>query len=269
MTIQFIEANGASLWCDVQGDGDPIVLIHSGLGHLEMWDDQMPAFSKLHKVVRYDVRGWGRSQGPASDYSDHEDLKGLLDRLGIDRTAVVGCSSGGSIAIEFSLAYPEMVSALIAVAPAVSGHRLELDELMTQMRSASYEAFQAGDKALAAEFTAQLWVDGPGRSPAEVDPLVRKRALDMIYDTYELPERAAQPRGLEPPAAQRLSQISAPTLLLYGDQDVAPIATTIRMLEAKIPGAKKAVIQGAAHLPNMEKPEQFNRIVLDFLESLN
>ncbi len=269
MAFQFIEVNGANLYCDVQGNGDPIVLIHSGLGHLEMWDDQMPAFSKRHRVVRYDVRGWGQSQGTASDYSDHDDLRGLLRRLGIEKTAVLGCSSGGSIAIDFSLAYPEMVSALIAVAPAVSGHRLEPDELITQMRSASYEAYQAGDKALAAEFTAQLWVDGPARGPADVDPLMRKRAFDMIYNTYELPDRQAQPKGLEPPAAQRLAQITAPTLLIYGDQDVVPIATTIRMLETKIPGAKKAVIQGAAHLPNMEKPEEFNRIVLDFLDSLD
>jgi pimeloyl-ACP methyl ester carboxylesterase len=268
MDDQFIEVNGASLCCDVQGEGAPLVLIHSGLCDMRMWDDQMPAFSKSHRVVRYDVRGWGRSQGLPSGYSEHADLRELLRRLGIERTAVLGCSSGGGIAIDFSLAYPEMVSALTAVAPSVSGYKLQPDELMTQMRSAIYEAFEAGDIGLAAELTAQLWFDGAGRGPGDVDPVVRKRALGMIRSTFELTDRQAHPESLKPPASRRLAQISVPTLLVIGDQDIAPMITTVNILETKIPGAKKVVIQGAAHLPNMEKPEEFNRIVLDFLEGI-
>ena len=268
MAYQYIEVNGARLFCDVQGEGEPLVLIHSGLGHLGMWDDQMPVFSQGYRVVRYDVRGWGRSQGPLSGYSDHTDLRELLRQLGIERAAVLGCSSGGGIAIDFTLAYPEMVSGLVAVAPSVSGYKLKPDELMTQMRSATYEAFEAGDKGLAAELTAQIWFDGPGRGPGDVDPAARKRAFDMIRSTFELPDRQAHPESLEPPAARRLAQINAPCLLIIGDQDVAPMAATVNILETKIPGAKKMVVQGAAHLPNMEKPEEFNRIVLEFLDGI-
>jgi 3-oxoadipate enol-lactonase len=267
MAYQFVEVNGARLYCDVQGSGEPIVLIHSGLGHLEMWEDQMLAFTKSQRVVRYDVRGWGRSQGSATGYSDYDDLRELLRHLGIERTAVLGCSSGGGIAIDFTLAYQGMVSALIAVAPSVSGHKLPPNELITQLRSASYEAYQAGQKGLAAELTTQLWFDGEGRGPEEVDPLARRRVLEMIRSTFELPDHTMHPEGLKPPAARRLAQIRVPTLLVIGDHDVAPMAATVNILEKRIPGARKIIIQGAAHLPNMEKPEEFNRIVADFLDS--
>jgi 3-oxoadipate enol-lactonase len=269
MAYQYIEVNGARLYCDVQGDGAPLVLIHSGIGQLQMWDEQMPVFSQCYRVVRYDVRGWGLSQGPLSGYSDHSDLHALLRHLGIERTAVLGCSSGGGIAIDFTLAYPEMVTALIAIAPSVSGYKLRPDELMTQMRSAIYEAYQSGKKDLAAELTAQLWFDGPERGPGDVDQAVRARALDIIRSNFELPDRQPQPESLAPLAARRLAQISAPTLLMIGDKDVVPMATTVNILETKIPGAKMVVVQGTAHFPNLEKPEEFNRIVLDFLNGVN
>jgi pimeloyl-ACP methyl ester carboxylesterase len=268
MTFGYLDVNGASLCYEQQGNGDPLVLIHSGLAHMAMWEDQMPAFSQRYRVIRYDVRGWGNSRGSLTGYSDYGDLRELLRHLGINRAALLGISSGGGIAIDFSLAYPDMVYALIAVAPSVSGHKLPPDELMTQLRSASYEAYQSDKKGLAAEFTTQLWFDGPFRSPNDVDPLVRQHVLDMIRYNYELPDGQAHPESLEPPAAPRLAQIKAPVLLVIGDQDVPPITATVNILEKKIPRAKKAVIQGTAHFPNMEKPEEFNRIVLDFLDGI-
>lgn len=265
MVHQFITVNRAKIHYDAQGDGDAVVLIHSALGHLEMWDPQMAALAAHHHVMRYDVRGWGRSDGPLDDYADYEDLAALLQAVGIQRTALVGSSSGGGIAIDFALAFPQAVSALVLVAPAVGGYELTPDPFMANRRKASYDAYNQGDKPMAAEITAEVWVEGPGRKAADVDPLVRKKAVEMIRFTYELPDREAHPQRLVPPAVERLASIDAPTLLIVGDQDVGPMLTTIDMLDRKIRNARRATIGGTAHLPNMEKPEEFNRLVLEFL----
>jgi 3-oxoadipate enol-lactonase len=265
---QFAEVNGTKLHYDARGEGNALVLIHSGLGHLAMWDDQMPAFAKHYRVIRFDLRGFGKSPSPPGTYSDYDDLRALLRYLKIDRTAVLGISSGGGIAIDFTLAYPEMVTALITAAPAIGGCQLESSEAMKEKRMASYEAYQRGDKSLAAELTAQVWVDGLVRSPEEVDPVVRQRAIEMLRYTYELPDGEGQRQRLEPPAVHRLAEIRAPTLVIIGDRDVPAIYTVVHLLETTIANTKKVVIHGAAHLSNMEKPTEFNSAVLEFVDGI-
>lgn len=265
MTYQFADVNGTRIHYDVQGQGDPLVLIHAGIAHLGMWDDQMAPFTPHYRVIRYDVRGWGKSEDPPVTYSQHDDLRALLQHLGVEQAAVLGISNGGRIAIDFTLACPEMVKALIAVAPALSGYEMNLDQAMTQKEVAIEEAYERSDMAVAVELEAQIWVDGPQRTPDQVDPDVRRRALEMIRYTFDLPDTDGEEQGLEPPAAGRLAEIQAPTLVIIGDLDVPAMFPVVDLLETKIAGAEKVLMSGAAHLPNMEKPEEFNQIVLDFL----
>src|SRR5512133_242038 len=109
----FADVKGARLRYTEEGTGEPLVLIHSALGHLGMWDEQAAAFSTHYRVIRYDVRGYGWSTGPEGNYTDHEDLAALLDYLGVEKAILLGCSSGGGIAIDFTLACPQRVVALI------------------------------------------------------------------------------------------------------------------------------------------------------------
>ena len=102
MALEFVEINGTRMHYDVRGTGDPLVLIHSGISDLRLWDEQMDAFSATHRVIRYDVRGYGLTTHPAGTYSHHNDLRALLDYLDVNRTAVLGCSIGGAIAIDFT-----------------------------------------------------------------------------------------------------------------------------------------------------------------------
>jgi pimeloyl-ACP methyl ester carboxylesterase len=184
----------------------------------------------------------------------------------------LGCSIGGAIAIDFTLAYPERVTALIPVASAVSGYdpeetdvaaKEERERLFAEVNA----AYDRGDLQQAAHLLAQVWMDGPKRSPDQVDPRVRARAVSMLLDLFELPEDEGAEQLLEPPAASRLAEIKVPTLVVVGDYDDERILLAADYLAEGIPGARKVVIPGVAHYPNMERPAEFNRLVLEFLEA--
>ncbi|MBI1882247.1 MAG: alpha/beta hydrolase [Chloroflexi bacterium] len=268
----FAEVNGAKLYYEVMGEGHPLVLIHAGIADRRMWDDQFDMFARHYRVIRYDVRGFGKSRTIENTanasvlYSDHQDLYELLRFLDIDRIFVLGVSNGGRIATDFALAYPHMVTALIPVAAALGGY--EYTDAATEQKDAECdEAFARGDIAQAVELNLQLWVDGPRRTATQVNPLVRERARTMLTDLCQQPEDIGERIPLEPPAISRLAEIHIPTFIVIGDQDVPDMLTIADLLAQGISGAEKVVMSGVAHLPNMEKPDEFNQIVLNFLTS--
>ncbi len=264
MSYQFAEVNGTRLHYQATGAGRPLVLIHAGIAHLGMWDDQVDAFSHYFQVIRYDVRGWGQSPSPAGSFAHYDDLHGLLEYLDIEQAAILGISNGGKIAIDFALAYPQMVSGLVLVAPALGGYEFS-DAATNQKDAAIEEAYERGDITTCVELEAQLWVDGLHRSPDQVDPGVRARMLDMIRYTYHLPDGEGDQQQLNSPAIDRLNEIKVPTQIIVGDMDVPDMLTIADLLAVNITGAIKVVMPGVAHLSCLEKPDAFNRIVLDFL----
>ena len=263
----FAEVNGARLYYDVAGEGHPLVLIHAGIAHSKMWDEQVDAFAERYQVVRYDARGFGKSALPPGPFAHRDDLRGLLRFLGIERAALVGVSMGGGIAIDFALDHPEGVTALVLVASGVSGNKPS--DALIQAWSEIEAVAERGDVAGVIERELRLWVDGPGRTPEQVDPAVRERVRMMETENaaqQEGQEGRSQP--LEPPAIDRLGEIRAPTLVVVGDGDVPHILATADLLAAGIPGARKTIMPGVAHMLTMEQPEGFNRLVLDFLDGL-
>jgi 3-oxoadipate enol-lactonase len=253
------------LYYEIAGEGHPLVLIHGGLVNSGLWDDQFEVFAGHYRTLRYDVRGYGKSKPPASYYSNHGDLRDLIDFLGIARAAVLGLSMGGAIAIDFTLAYPNRAAALIPVAAGLSGYRATAS---TALRDELNAAYERGDKERAVELSLQMWTDGPQRTPDQVDPDVRERLRAMTVHTFDLPDVEPWLQALEPPAVDRLAEIKAPTLFVVGDQDVEDISKIGDLIVANVPGAQRAVIPGTAHHLNMEQPAEFNRIVLEFLNSL-
>ncbi|HEY4721572.1 MAG TPA: alpha/beta hydrolase, partial [Anaerolineae bacterium] len=180
--------------------------------------------------------------------------------------AVLGPSMGGAIAIDFTLTNPKRVAALIPVAAGLGGYQFDAaPALQTEMRA----AYDRGDKARAAEISLQMWTDGPNRTPDQVDPLVRERIRAMTLHMFNLPDADQDYRQqLDPPAVLRLKEIHVPTLFVVGDQDVRGILDIADLIVKDVPGARMAIIPGTAHHLNMEKPAEFNQIVLDFLNSL-
>ncbi len=261
----YANVDGASLYYEIAGTGRPLVLVHAGIADSRMWDAQWEVFARHYTVIRYDMRGFGRSEMPPAVFSNHQDLHGLLNHLGVGPVALLGASFGGRVAIDFTLAYPDLVSALVLVGAALGGH--DWSEEVQRFGAAEDAALEQGDLAAATDLNVRMWVDGPHRSPDQVAPAIRERIREMQLRAFTLDSPGAESRPLDPPAAGRLAEIRAPTLALVGDRDVGDILTIADLLAAQIAGARKALIAGAAHLPSMEQPDLFNRIVLDFLRA--
>ena len=262
-----VDANGARLAYDQVGSGPVVVLIHAGIANRRMWDDQLAALAGQYSVIAYDVRGYGESSPASGSFRPYEDLRGLLDALDIDRAALVGCSMGGGYAIDFTLAYPDRVTALIPVCAALGGFEGPDDDTRT-LGEALSAVYERGDKPAAAELWARIWFDGPGRQPEQTDPAIRERVKAMMLAVLEMPDEDAVEEWLEPPAVDRLGEIAAPTLVLIGEYDVLAIRAAADRMAAGIPGARQIVIPDAAHVPNMEHPDLFNQHVLDFLQGI-
>jgi pimeloyl-ACP methyl ester carboxylesterase len=266
MTSHYAELNGVRLHYDVEGEGEPLALVHAGVANLHLWDDQMAAFTQHFRVVRHDVRGFGETPDPPGNYTDHDDLHALLQHLGIKQTNLLGVSNGGRIALEFAIAFPHMMKKLVLIAPGVPGFENPVtDQVAEDKEAQAEEAKKRGDFDLAAELEAQVWVDGPRRTAAQVDPVYRAKALKLLRHTVAIPLGEGIGDILRPPAAGRLHEVKAPTLLVIGDQDVANMFPIMDALEAGIPNNRRVNLENIAHLPNLENPELFNRIVLDFL----
>jgi 3-oxoadipate enol-lactonase len=263
-----VDLPGGSLHYEVQGDGPPLVFVHAGIADSRMWGPQVAAFAENYRVVRYDMRGFGRSPLPEGTFYRHEDLRTLLDHLAIEQAVLIGCSMGGQTAIDFTLTYPERVRALVPVCAGVTGFRYDGPPLPEW--KAIGEAMEAGKAAEANELTIRLWIDGAGRSPDEVDSYVRTLALAMNRPIVEK-EIAGGGEGeaLDSSAVDRLYEIDAPTLVIMSTLDPPNSQAISRMLGQEIPGARLAVIEEAGHLPNLEQPADFNRLLGDFLNTLS
>jgi pimeloyl-ACP methyl ester carboxylesterase len=251
-----VEAGGTTLAYDDEGGGPAVLLLHAGFVDRRMWDAQAPALAERLRVVRYDQRGYGESARlDGTPYVPHEDALAMLDSLGIDRAALVGVSRGGRVALDLALAAPERVSALVLVCAAVGGAPLELD-VPPELEARWDAAEAAGDLATLAEIDLEIW------APLGDEGGLRQMALDNAHANL-VPDPAAWPES--PPAAARLAEVRAPTLVVDGDRDVPAVASLAARLAAGIPDARRVTVRGADHFPNVRRPEEFNRLVLEFL----
>jgi 3-oxoadipate enol-lactonase len=270
----FAQVNGTELYYEVKGTGHPFTLIHGLLLDRRSWDEQFVVFAEDYKMVRYDIRGWGDSaqEKAGEQFSPRQDLLSLLEYLKIDKTYLLGLSGGGTLALDFTIEHPEKVEALILIAAGLSGYELPMTESIQAFANQYYGALQQKDSAGAAEATVKFWTDGPRRRPEEVNAEARRRISEM---TREHIERHGDFMGqgkdallLEPAANSRLAEVKVPVLIVVGDEDNEESLEVADRLEQGISGAKKVVLHGVAHHPHMEQPEEFNRVVLDFLRSI-
>ena len=260
----FVEVEGARLYYEEEGSGPALLLLHAGIANLRMWDPQVSAFAERYRVIRYDARGYGRSDLPSAPYSNQSDLRALLQQLGIARAAFVGVSFGGGVALDFALDYPDTVAALVPVGSALNGYSGPRDPLLDEWGAAWERTRTTGDRAPAADAFMKVWVDGTGRA----EETVRTHARRMV-DDYPFWHLA---RGAPTAAAgntyARVASIKAPTLVVVGDREVPYMIAAMDALATKVPRAKHAISPGAAHLTNLDQPDLFNRTVLDFLAQI-
>ena len=254
----FVPVNGdGKLYYQVRGEGHPVVLIHGGSTHVGMWDDQFDVLARHYRVVRYDVRGYGRSSSSQVGHSQWHDLRKLLEHLGIERTHIVGLSLGGRIAVDFALEDPEKVAHLVLAGPGLSGWQFEPAEWINEVRAAR----EAGDKRAATE----AWLRSPYLTAIMEDPELAERIRQISYDTEHSWVQNSRAVRLTPPAVERLSELKAPALLILGSRDANDAHRIVDLIAGNAPNAQKLIVEGAGHMVNMERPDEFNRAVLDFL----
>lgn len=265
----FAPVGNTRLYYEVAGRGLPLVMIHAGVADSRQWNNEFPRFAEQFRVIRYDMRGYGKSEPVEGEFSHMGDLIGLLDHLGIHEPVVaMGCSMGGGLEMDFALAHPTRVKALIMVDAGPSG--LKLDVPRPAKFADAEEAWKAGDMDRVAELETQIWFDGMGRTPDQVNQPMRRLAYEMNRNAlaHEAKNLGKRLPDAETPAAGRLAELRIPVLVIVGDQDIPYIHAAADYMIERIPSARKVVIEDAAHLPNMDQPEEFYRTVSAFLDDL-
>jgi len=233
------------------------ILLHAGVADSRMYRAQLDALAPARAL---DFPGFGDT--PLGTVDDRAFVR---ERLPKEPATLIGTSLGGRIALELALETPEHVAALVLVGPGLDGH--DWSPEVRELGKAEKAALERGDIDAAVEANLKLWLAGPRRALDDMDPELRALGAEMQRDAFLLQHGHNEPpmSPLEPPASTRLGDVRPPTLVLTGDEDVHDIHEIADKLAAEIPGAERATIAGAAHLPSLERPEEFNRIVLAFL----
>jgi len=261
----YSQLNGARIHYERDGSGMPLILLHAGVADQRMWEPQVPAFAKQFDVIRPDLRGSGDSELPHGRWNPRQDLLALMDELALKPAHLVGCSMGGGLALDFALDHPERVSKLVLVDSGPSG--LKDDPRHEHLFEEATAAEKTGDPDAINQADMNLWLDGPYRPRGYVAEPLRTLFLDRNGKNVRVDWSSSPTVKLDPPAARRLHEVTAPTLVVVGDKDLEPLREMADLMVGSIAGARKVVIEDAAHLLNLEHPAEFNRIVLEFLLS--
>lgn len=248
------------------GTGEAVVLLHGGAVDRRMWDDQVPALTERYRVIRFDARGHGRSATPTTPFRQCDDVADLLGRLGVERATLVGLSMGAGAATDTALEYPHLVSGLVVSGAGTNEPTFD-DPWIRDVQRAQAEAEARRDAPAWIDLFLRMGVVGPYREPADVDPGVMARCREMITDTVR---NHARPDAVPPHHVQgsweRLGEISVPALGIIGDLDATDHVAMVERFAAAVDGCRVVHIGGAAHMPNMERPADFNAALLEFLD---
>ncbi len=256
------EVNGTRLYYEVAGEGSPVVLVH-GLGlDTRMWDSQFDVLAASYRVIRYDLRGFGKSTLQTDEKFRHaEDLRALLDYLEAPKTHVIGLSLGGMIALQHGLLYPNAVLSLVLVDSALDGFD------WSERWDASLEAIKKRAVEAGASAGNQMWLEHELFAPARERPNCRARLTQIVSESSGWTWVNRSPaRGIRPPSGERLSEIHVPTLVIVGERDLPDFQRIADALATGIPTVRKIVMRGVGHMSNMENDDKFNSIVLNFLD---
>jgi pimeloyl-ACP methyl ester carboxylesterase len=252
--------NGTKLYYEMAGRGATVVLIHGGLVDRRMWDDQFWVLARHYRVIRYDLRGFGKSAPVTANFAPVDDLTELLKFLKVRRATIVGLSFGGQVATDFTLQSPEVVDRLVLVSSSLRGYQGPPN----QSARAIYQAAEIVGMKRAID----MWLDDPLFATGKNDPRFERRMRQMLADNYKYWGPTPTHFGLiwpKTPSIDRLGEIKAPTLVITGAEDTVTIREIGDIIQSKIPGARRIVMPGVSHHLNMEKPRAFNRVILQFM----
>lgn len=262
-----IEVGGAVIAGAEAGEGLPVIFLHAGVCDHRMWHAQMEAVAAAgFHAVAYDRRGYGETTSPDEAFNHLEDLEAVLDALDIHAAILVGCSMGGGLAIDFALANPGRTIGLVLVGTSITGASSFVSDLEQPLVMAEEDAEERGDLEMLNKVQAHAWLDGPRSASGRVWGAARDLFLDMNGKVMAKPRLTKEePR---PPAIDRLASINAPALLIVGDLDFTYILQRHEDASEVLPNAFAVVLEGTAHIPNLERPDLFDPLLLEFLQAV-
>lgn len=264
-----LESNGASLY--YEADGEPsapaLLLVHAGIANLRMWDPQVAALAERHHVIRFDTRGFGQTTTENVEFSNRADALALLDHLGVDKATLIGCSRGGQIALDLAVDTPARVAGAVTIGSGPSGFpdlepTTEEEVIIDEMDL----AFETSDWEKLNRLEVKFWSIGPLRDEADLDPEFVRTAYELNRANLPHVTDEATPIPLEPPSYDRVVDIAVPVLVMVGDHDVSEALAQYEYLLSVIPRADGARFPNSAHLPSVEQPEEFQRVLLRWLD---
>lgn len=243
----------------IEGSGPPVVLVHAFQMDLREWDEIVPELTSDWRVIRYDVRGHGRSAGATEPTAAHDDLRDLLDELHIARASLVGMSMGSGIVLDAALAYPDRVDRVVMVSPTVSGVTSVIPNdwmmpIIAQVRAGAKDS------------AAALWWASSMMAGARKRGGDGERYHKVVLDNARIwGENPANRLPLSPPAAQRLESLTAPLLVIVGERDAAAIRQLGEILTRRVPNARGVIMDDVGHMISVEQPVELGKYIADFL----
>jgi 3-oxoadipate enol-lactonase len=256
----YVNVDGGKLFYEVAGKGENIVLLHDGMVNCYIWDEQFPVLARNYRVIRYDRRGYGKSSDPQVKYSHIDDLNQVFLQLKVDKAVIFGMSSGGGLAINFALTYPEKVKGLVLVGSVVSGfgYTSHMDSRGGNFNRSEFSDPLKLRKYFVLDDPYEIY-SGNKKAKEKVMSLLPYFGRDNTIPTKP-PEKIA---------VKCLSEIKVPALILVGEYDIPDVHAHAGAINAGIQNSKREIIPNSGHLIPIEQPGLFNESVLNFLGKLS
>ncbi|MNJ44691.1 AB hydrolase superfamily protein YdjP [compost metagenome] len=261
-----LELPDARLFYRTSGFGPPVIFIHGNFNDHHIWEEQADFFSEHVQVISYDLRGYGRSSTPVSPFSHVNDLKCLIEHFHLDAAILVGSSMGGGIALDFALAYPERVRALVLVTPSVTNQRYPGKMLWKGIRNFYQLRFRGSQSAIESFIQDDYW---SYFFPSPRNRAAREKVLQNVRnpDNFcRFPPRLALPPRIS--SLKRLNEVQIPTLIVAAARDHPFNLKTAGDLSKLIPQTSGAMFHDCGHLPFIEQPDKFNQTLLAFIQPI-
>jgi len=262
LTKGFAKVNGGNIYYELAGEGEAILFLHGLFLDSRLWERQFNELSQSYKVIRLDLRGFGCTEITEEPFSNYDDIKALLDELEVEKVHVVGLSLGALMGVEFALVYPERVGSLTLCSLNLSR---EVSEEMQKARQEIWQALESGDIHKSTQLSEKAWLLGSANSSVVTEEN-RELYRNMLEHNLNMPKINRKPIFLTN-TAEKLEEITAPTLIMYGALDFADYEKAASIIQERIPNSKKLRFEQSAHIMNLSEPELFTKKLHEFISS--
>ncbi len=265
-----IKAGNLQVYYERVGKGDVVLLLHAGLQDHNMWNDQVKALSTDYEVITIDLPYHGKTSGSDTTLLVQDIIKILLDSLHVQKVSIAGLSMGASVAQDFIIAYPQKIKKAILISSGVVGYdeKFSIDSVSMDWWPRFKKALEARDTAGAAKEFTKAWAEGVYRKGDSLKSPVAQFIYKTTMANLRLHKMESWPLlQRHPPAIESLGSIKVPVLIIDGDKDLPYITASSAYLEKHIAQSRRVVMKDVAHMLNIEKPAELNKLILDFLKS--